>query len=91
MIAEEKLKILRTLFNEVDPQGIFFDENEDEYDPEIEELISSLPDFADLNHIEENLKRIFSKFFEGIKLDYASLKKLAKKIHEKLGDPATKK
>ena len=85
MNEEERVKILRKLFNEVDPVGIFFDENTDEYNPEIKELLSLSPDYSNLEDLDKKLRDIFTKYFEGIQLNLDSLRKLAKKISTELG------
>ena len=86
MNDEEKIKILRSLFNEVDPAGIFFDENIDEYDPEIKELLSLSLDYSNSNDLDKKLKGIFTRYFEGLQIDANSLNKLAKRISVEFHD-----
>lgn len=86
MNEEEKIKILRRLFNEVDPVGIFFDENIDEYDLEIKELLSLSPDYSNPDDLDKKLKDIFVRYFEGLQIDANSLSKLAKRIGAELQD-----
>lgn len=76
---------MRKIFNEIDPMGIFFEENDDEYDPEIKELISLSPDFNDSDILYKELHDIFIKYFEGIQSSRNSLKELAGKLKQEFG------
>ena len=89
MGGEDKLKILRKLFNEIDPAGIFFDENIDEYDSEIKELISLSPDYSNIEELRKLLEGIFARYFEGIKIDHNTLHNLAKEISVELNSSVT--
>ena len=71
----------RRVFNAVDPVGIFFDENIDEYDPEITKLIDLSLDYNNLEEVDRNIKEIFAKQFENVEIDPTSLEALAKSIH----------
>ena len=71
-----KQELYRIYFNEIDPIGIFFDENVDEYDPEIKEFLSSGIDFKNPEIVKEKLSNIFKKYFEGIEIDESKIKKL---------------
>lgn len=73
-------KELREAFNSVDPAGIFFDENVDEYDPEIDELLKQDIDFTEINAVQGALSEILHRWFEGIEIDETKLKELAQKI-----------
>lgn len=86
MSEQKKTKILKNLFNEVDPVGLIdFDtpESLDEYDPEIKELVSSSPDYSNLEELDKMLRDIFFRYFEGIELDTDLIRELAEKINEK--------
>jgi hypothetical protein len=85
MNEKGKTEILRRIFNEVDPVGINFGQNIDEYDPEIKELIALSPDYSNLEDIDKKLKDIFTRYFEGVQLNLDSLRKLAGKISTEFG------
>lgn len=57
---------MRSVFNKIDPMGIFFGHNVDEYDPEIFDLlypVANRSGFADRDDTRLRLKRIFEKWF----------------------------
>lgn len=68
--------MLRSIFNDTDPQGIFFKDNGDEYDGEIEELLKLLPSCVTSSQVHEALWAIFQSKFKksaGKKDDYSEL------------------
>ncbi len=78
--SHEKLT-LRNIFNEIDPMGIFFETNVDEYDYEIDELMAALSNFSDANVVENKLREIFNKAFSPIKTsDNVLISRLASAI-----------
>lgn len=77
MNYKNKQEEYRYYFNKVDPVGIFFDENIDEYDPEIEELLNSNIDLKNFQNVKEKLSLIFKKYFEGIMVDENKITELA--------------
>lgn len=81
------LEKMRKIFNEIDPVGIFFEENVDEYDSEIKELISLSPDFNDSDILYKELHDIFIKYFEGVQINQDSLKELTGKLKQEFGTP----
>ncbi len=85
-----EMSALRKLFNDVDPMGIFFGENADEYDPEIKQLISLSLDYegVSMEDLTEELKKIFEAYFSGLTLNSDLLGKLSVKIKEELGGGA---
>lgn len=54
---------LRSIFNEADPQGIFFDDNADEYDGEIEAFLKVAPNCSTSSQVLEALWNIFQVKF----------------------------
>lgn len=78
----EKKEILRNVFNEVDPAGIYLDENTDEYDAEINELIAMDIDFSDISKLNEALSLIFKKYFDNVHIEDRKLNELANKVLE---------
>lgn len=77
---DSQIIALRAIFNEVDPVGIYFDDNEDEYDPEIKALLDLKIDLADKAEVLHSIKTIFSSYFEGIEISGQKLEGLAQKI-----------
>jgi hypothetical protein len=75
-----ELDALRITFNEVDPAGIYFDDNEDEYDPEIKALLNLKLDLADRIQVLHSVRIIFDSCFEGIEIPGHKLEELAQKI-----------
>lgn len=76
MESKDLKSALRSIFNAADPQGIFFGDNLDEYDPEIEPLLEVLPACQTSSEILEALWKIFQVKFgdsAGHKDDYAQL------------------
>jgi len=76
------IDLLRTIFNEIDPVGIYFDDNVDEYDAEIKEIIKCGVDFSDEANVFAALKEIFAKYFEGVSVDSEKLGILVGKISD---------
>jgi hypothetical protein len=76
------LENLRIIFNEVDPVGIFFDKNVDEYDAEIKELLKASPNFNDVQELQSLLEHIFTQYFEDIQINQENLLVLARKLNE---------
>lgn len=67
---------LRSIFNETDPQGIFFGDNIDEYDGEIEAFLKVLPHCSTSPQVLDALWTIFQVKFgksAGSKEDYFAL------------------
>lgn len=81
MNQQDKKEILRVLFNTIDPVGIFYDQNFDEYDPEIDEFLKVESDLKNEEEIYQTLIRIFAKFFEGINFDREKIRILANQIY----------
>ena len=66
---------MRSIFNEVDPVGIYFDENNiDEYDPEIKTIIPALPELKNVDDFRAKVKDIFVSMFENVRIDQGSFK-----------------
>lgn len=78
--TKEQLTELRAIFNEVDPAGIYYDENHDEYDPEINALLEEGPKLTDEELVLQTLKSVFSSYFEGLMISEEKLSVLAKKV-----------
>ena len=74
------IDLLRHAFNEIDPAGVFFEDNVDEYDPEINELLKSNIDMTDISQLKNELSRIFETYFEGIKIEREKINALGVKI-----------
>lgn len=81
---------LRRIFNEADPQGIFFEDNIDEYDGEIDAFLKVLPDCSTSSQVLEALWAIFQVKFKrsaGRKDDYSVLaEKIFHWMSERRGD-----
>ena len=77
---------LRNLFIEVDPAGIYFDENQDEYDPEIKALLELKIKLSEKEEVFTALKSIFNSYFAGMQIPDSKLYELAQKIA--LANPA---
>ena len=80
-----ELNSLRKIFNKVDPMGIYFEEAPQEYDPEINELLSALPDFNNVQDIGVKLKDIFSRYLESVKVDQRRLDLLTQRLRKIAG------
>jgi hypothetical protein len=78
---KQDLAKFRAIFNEVDPVGIFFEKNVDEYDAEINELLKTSPDFSDVKELQSKLKDIFARYFEGIEIKEDRILSLAEKLN----------
>lgn len=84
-VDKETKNELRKIFNKHDPIGIYFTDNFDEYDPEIERIVAqfrndkTLQDF--LTDVYDTLVFMFDKQIVGAKSKY---KKLTKEIYEVL-------
>lgn len=78
-VSKDKMK-LRQIFNAVDPVGIYFGDNDDEYDPEINSLQNSFINFSNESELCNKLLEIFPRFFEGVDFNKNRVKKLAKII-----------
>lgn len=72
---------LRVVFNDVDPMGLYFDENVDEYDPEIKALLKATDNLNDKSALEKRLKDIFLEYFEGVEVNLELIESLAQKIN----------
>ena len=78
-VCYDKMK-LRQIFNAVDPVGIYFGDNEDEYDTEINCLQHTFVNFSNKSELYKKLLEIFSHYFEGVDFDKKRVRKLAKII-----------
>lgn len=78
--TKEQLIELRAIFNEVDPVCIYYDENHDEYDPEIRALLEECLKLTDEELVLKTLKIVFSSYFEGLILSEEKMSVLAKKL-----------
>lgn len=58
-----RISKLRKIFNEADPQGIYFGDNPDEYDPEIDAIVKLLPQCDTAVKIKRTLWVIFKDKF----------------------------
>lgn len=54
---------LRKLFNEADLQGIYFGDNPDEYDPEIDAIVKVLPQCDSVAKVKSALWSVFKDKF----------------------------
>lgn len=81
MNPEDKKEILRILFNTIDPAGVFSDHNFDEYDPEINEFLSTLVDIDSEEEVHKTLTAIFNKFFDGVNFNREKIRILANRIY----------
>lgn len=82
-MKEITLPFLRTCFNEVDPVGIFFGINIEEYDPEIKVLMTSGINFSNLTAVKKELTDILKKYFEDVVISEKDIDILANKILQK--------
>ena len=73
----QNIDLFRKLFNEVDPVGIFFDTNIDEYDPEIREIVSNPPSSWEKKDVQKRLENIFQSYFEGIEVNKDKIENLS--------------
>lgn len=81
---------LRSIFNATDPQGIFFGDNVDEYDGEIEAFLKVLPNCTTAPQVLDALWAIFRVKFgksAGRKDDYSAL---AVKVFQWMSDASKK-
>ncbi len=90
MNIDSKIEKMREVFNQVDPAGVFFDDNKDEYDGEIEELIKANIDLDDIEAVNQKINEIFKKYFSGVEIKKEKLDELSFKIQSlltKYGEP----
>ena len=60
---DSRILILRKIFNEADIQGIYFGDNPDEYDPEIDAIVKLLPQCDTVVKIKRALRLVFKDKF----------------------------
>jgi len=71
---------LRVIFNNIDPIGIFFEDNIDEYDPEIDKFIESSNEASGPQDVYDSLMKIFIGFFD---------KQITNRSKKRIGDLAS--
>jgi hypothetical protein len=76
----------RLVFNQVDPMGISFDDNSNEYDPEINELLQLAPDFNETETLKLVLSNIFSRYFKGVMVPQDRISLLAERLSQVFGE-----
>lgn len=78
---------LQKIFNKCDPIGIYYEENNDEYDPEIQSILTKIKIGMDKSQLYELIYREFVYWFDketvGEKKDYDSLTEEVYKILKK--------
>lgn len=80
MNIDSKIEKMRNIFNQVDPAGVFFEENKDEYDAEIEEFMKSDVNLDDVEAVKQKINEIFKKYFSGVEIKKEKLDELSLKI-----------
>jgi len=73
---------LSAAFFEVDPVGINFDTNIDEYDPEVGTVLPRLAGAHSVDDVDMILREEFSRWFDGVSVSRQLLRVLADRVWE---------